>query len=176
MGRKLLRSPAEVRAVQAAFLRLLRRGVTARDAVAMVRVRLQTIYHWRRREPEFDARWQRAVRTGDVRRLQRAMAQPIDRGAKHGGRLPRRGGRSADLPEARFCILTLLRQGARVWYAARRTGLGRMTVLQWRWRDPQFDADYRAAYQAGSRALLNQAARDFTRERRAIQLKERSNA
>jgi transposase-like protein len=168
MARKLFRTPARRRAVQRRFLNLLRtRGVTARQAARTIGARIQTLYVWRQKQPAFAAAWQSATLAGDLLRLEQALDRPLDAHSPDGGKLPLRGGRNADLPEARHCVLALLREGATAWYAARRTGLGKITVAQWRRRDPAFDAEWRAAYKAGSLALLNAAAR-----RHAARLKQ----
>jgi transposase-like protein len=155
MPRRHFRTPAQVRTVQRQFLRLLRtQDLTVQQATRAVGVRIQTLYLWRQRQAGFDAAWRRAVHGADLLRWRRVLAGPLD-----GPKQRLHSGRCVYLPEAQQRVLALLREGATAWYAARRSGLGKMTVMQWRRRDPGFDAEWRAAYKAGSLALLDVAAR-----------------
>src|SRR5205085_2007247 len=146
---------------------------------AMVGARIQTLYLWRQRQPDFAAAWLQAYHEGDRARWRHAAATPLDR-----PRPSLRCGRRVDLPEAQQRVLALLREGALVWYAGRgvvdspaarerlleylaagdtladaaaRIGVTRSTVKRWRWHDPEFTAAYEAAFDASTDVLEKEA-------------------
>jgi transposase len=158
MVRGPYRTRRDRRAVQVRFVDLLAGGeLTVPEAAAAAGVALPTLQTWRQRDPEFAAAWRRAIHAGRVARLNAVLATPYA-----AGRRMRAETLAMDSPQARQQVLDLVSEGGTEPYAARRLGVDAKTVWRWR-RDPEFDAQWRAAHKAGSLALLEMAKQRFAR-------------